>query len=239
MAVSNSRSFEVGKKQSTFDLGAPQWSELNKLGQSKSLKYSWVWLVLTPVMGKALSAVESVKIPFFGPDFVIQASLPFSWHILFFSSLAFAAANLIYILKCPLIVRRYDRYTQMKQDLEADVACEVAILTSYFEGLVCNYPDDLELAQSHADQWETDFRDPATTNNIKIEIGKERQLKVNLDYYQLLPTHQKEAFHRAYIQCDLMHPNYRTACRITYFLGFILLGILVMQNTFFVIKQLS
>jgi hypothetical protein len=88
------------------------WSSLRALGTSRVVKSSYVWLMLVPVGGKCLSAVNDVTtFTILGTEISVHLSLPFSWKAFFFAALAFALADLIWQIKCPDIIKKYANYT--------------------------------------------------------------------------------------------------------------------------------
>lgn len=90
----------------------PVWSNFNALGQSKIVKSSYVWTFVVPVAAKLLSAIPEGAIFQIGSSGLKFAlGVPFSWEMIYYASLSFATATLIYEVFCPEIVKRYSRYS--------------------------------------------------------------------------------------------------------------------------------
>ena len=113
------------------------WSLLEKIQRIKLIKSMYIWLILVPIIAKSLSKVEEVaNVKVFEYSFALDLGLPFSWKVFYFSALCFAAANLIYLLRCYLIVKEHRNYSEFKeagkgvhqlQTYAADVGFEVDI----------------------------------------------------------------------------------------------------------------
>ena len=93
------------------------WSSLNYVGRTRALRTSYFWLLFVPLAAKALERFDAmVAIPFLGSKQMLTLSLPFSWQMFYFSSVAFAIATFIYTWKCPRIVRDYDRLSDFTEE---------------------------------------------------------------------------------------------------------------------------
>ncbi|OPL17254.1 MAG: hypothetical protein AVO38_05490 [delta proteobacterium ML8_D] len=58
-----------------------------------------IWIVIVPVSAKILSN-----------DWISEwnLSLPFTWYLFFFSALSFSVGNILFLFRCPLIVKEND-----------------------------------------------------------------------------------------------------------------------------------
>lgn len=128
-----------------------KWSSLNKLGQSRLLRSSWIWLVIVPVVSRAMASVQSpLDFSRFVPGLRLDLTLPFSWHRFYISALLVAIAGGIYALRCPEIVKRFETYA----DFEADGRA-IDYLNETIRKL-CLYPEG------------TTTRDLLLTSRVKI-----------------------------------------------------------------------
>jgi len=82
----------------------PRWSQLNALGESRILRSSYLWLVLVPVAAKFIDVLPK-EFEAFSTSIRMDFELPFSWTLFYFSSVAFAAASLLYATRCPSVVK--------------------------------------------------------------------------------------------------------------------------------------
>ena len=92
-----------------------RWSSIRAISNKKMVKNSYLWLVLVPVIARALSQLdEETQIHLFGGEFYIKTSLPFAWQMLFIAAIFFAIASLIYRLYCPDIIKLYKNYREFE-----------------------------------------------------------------------------------------------------------------------------
>lgn len=88
----------------------PTWSQLNQFGESRALRTAPVWAVLIPIPAKLMSLLpDEIPLGEVGAESVslslVDLDIPFSWRVLFVSSLLVTLANAIYSLSCPRVVR--------------------------------------------------------------------------------------------------------------------------------------
>jgi hypothetical protein len=93
-----------------------QWSDLRRIGRSRLLRSSYVWLFVVPIAAKALSAASDLaSFSLLGQEFTLALELPFSWKVFYFSAVAFSIASFIYSVWCPSIVRNFEHYMAFLQ----------------------------------------------------------------------------------------------------------------------------
>lgn len=103
------------------------WRMLKAIADSSAVKNSFVWLIIVPLVAKALTGINDVlTFDLFGNSVSINTTLPFSWQHLFWAACWFTVANLIYISRCPEIVKSYKTFT----DFEADAKGQLQINSS-------------------------------------------------------------------------------------------------------------
>jgi hypothetical protein len=75
---------------------------VNSLAKLKLNKSSYYFLVIAPIIVKAL---EKVNNPFFmkvgGSDIQINLEPPFSWYLFYFGAVAIVIGSLLYQIFCP------------------------------------------------------------------------------------------------------------------------------------------
>lgn len=84
------------------------WSVLKKSGQSRVLKTSYMWLVLVPVLARALQAVPDTVQVVWPAEFPLHLKLPFSWRCFYWSAICVALADLLFLLRCPSLIKDHD-----------------------------------------------------------------------------------------------------------------------------------
>src|SRR5688572_21172664 len=80
----------------------PTWSDLYEIGSSKIVNSSFIWMVLLPIIARALTTIES--------KYQIQVQIPLNFYLLYVAALVFAAASTSYHLFCPKLVQRAPNY---------------------------------------------------------------------------------------------------------------------------------
>jgi hypothetical protein len=86
------------------------WRELAKLGNKKLVQRMYIWLFITPSTVKLLDTLENWMIESFQNNIQVDLSLPFSWWLFFFASLAFTIGNIWFSIFCPNIIRNHANY---------------------------------------------------------------------------------------------------------------------------------
>jgi len=75
----------------------PNWVAMRTFGQSKILKSSYFWFVFVPICSKIIQHV---------PD-LVAIGLPFSWKAMFFASVSFTLASILFSWRCPALIRDF------------------------------------------------------------------------------------------------------------------------------------
>lgn len=95
----------------------PLWDGLNRLGKSRILKTSYVWLLLVPMVAKALAAIEDpLVLDGISQGLRIHITLPFYWWLFYFSAVAVSIAGAIYSLVCPKLVREFNNLAEYRAE---------------------------------------------------------------------------------------------------------------------------
>ena len=91
------------------------WSQLKKLNAVKFINTMYVWIFIVPILVKALENIgDTAKLTIFSHTFIAQLSLPFSWVLFYFSAMSFAAANIIFQIWCPNIIKEQSDYSEFR-----------------------------------------------------------------------------------------------------------------------------
>ncbi len=82
------------------------WSSLERLASTRPVSSTYIWLLVVPIISKLMaSAPDSASFNVLGQPMTIDLRLPFSWEAFFFAALSFTVANLVFVLKCPKIIK--------------------------------------------------------------------------------------------------------------------------------------
>lgn len=86
----------------------PTWQAIAALGRLKAVKTSFFWLVAVPPVAKMLSTLERTLHFVVGEQqLTVVLELPFSWKVFYTSSLFIALATLLYLVRCPKLIREH------------------------------------------------------------------------------------------------------------------------------------
>ena len=87
------------------------WQFLNGFFKPEITRFFISWFALTPIVVKITQNMPSTICIPVGENFIpIEIHLPFRWELLWFASLAYAVAFVLYIFLCPGFVKRYTNY---------------------------------------------------------------------------------------------------------------------------------
>lgn len=185
------------------------WDDLNRVGKSRLLQSSYVWLLLVPMAAKALSAIENPLIlKGISDGLRIHVALPFSWHVFYFSAVSVSIAGVIYTLFCPKLIRSFSNYAEYRS-----------------EGRGQEYL--LRYAQTEMHQGDT--LKAGWDNAVLTEEVKDT--KSEIEYATL--------FWKIHLEENKKSPFWRLACFSLYAVGLILVLIVLTQNFIFVVSALS
>ena len=95
----------------------PTWEGLNRLGKSRLLQSSYVWLLIVPMAAKGLSTInDPIVFTGIGEGLRISVTLPFSWKLFYFSAVAISVAGLIYTCACPELIRNFTTFREFQSE---------------------------------------------------------------------------------------------------------------------------
>jgi len=101
------------KKKPLLDQYRTHWQWYREFFSVAILRYFVVWFSIVPVALHILQAVPAViHVGSWSID--IRPSLPFSWTTLWFASLAYTVALIIFTVRCPDFIKKHPSYTYYK-----------------------------------------------------------------------------------------------------------------------------
>ena len=210
------------------------WLKISEIGNSKLVKTMLIWLFLTPILAKSLAPINSIHFGFLEENKNINLSLPFSWEIFFFCALAFTIANIIYIYKCPILIRKYKNYSDFKEKDNS-----LYLMVSYFEEhskkiklindlsyktfvVVSTYSPSIDIVK----EWTSD-----DTSNVNWNKGID-SLKHSKDDYKT------DIFSSFRIILADISPFFSWLCFSLYTMGYLGIVWVIYENILFVYNQL-
>ena len=190
-------------------LKIPKWDDLNRLGKSRLLQSSYVWLLLVPMAAKALSAIENPLILTGISDGLrIHIALPFSWHVFYFSAVFVSIAGVIYTLFCPKLIRSFGNYAKYRSEGRGQ------------EYLLGYSQTEMHQGNTLEDGWDNAV--------LTLEV---KDTKNESEYAAL--------FWKIHTEENKKSPIWRLACFSLYAVGLVLVLIVLTQNFIFVVSALA
>lgn len=219
---------------------ASEWSKLRTLGNNRIIKSSYFWMIMVPIAAKALDPMpDKLVFSWFDPDFQISLTLPFSWGLFFFASIAFAAATLIYSWKCPAIVKLYRSFNDFRE-----VAMERQLL-HHFYGIVRT--SSIWRSNHHKAQRNVIIREFATFTRTGGATLSDNEINTAFDkgtaaeHIARLGVKSEQVGHAfTYLQhmADWQHLWARRTCWSLYAIGFVFLALVMIQNGVYVFRSM-
>lgn len=164
--------------------------------------------------------------------------LPFSWEVFFYSAVAASAANLIYLWKCPPIVKDYPSYLEFKEQGKGN-----EILRKEFSQLITEHYKKLNSAhlQKNMEEYYRTYCDIYGNFDVGKELEKieERPFPTALNVIQMtyiIEPKLPEAFWFIRNFADDLNPGFRIFCFLFYALALLLVTFVMLQNIWFVLR---
>jgi hypothetical protein len=203
---------------------APKWSAFNQLGKSRISKSTYIWIVTVPLLSKLICKIgPEIRIPIISQHAILTLGLPFSWKIFYFSSLAFGLATIIYSIKCPEIIRKYNRYSQFKEEGKG-------------QRQIIDYLIQATIPHANGSMQIISFDE--INKFVNLISDEPTSIKTLEDAYNMKIVGERIDYSFWYVRSRLELSGYwaRISCGILYLIGFSLLLILLAQNTWYVLR---
>jgi len=202
----------------------PSWNWIARVGNNKITKSSYYWVFFVPFIAKIIEKLPEIP----------SLELPFSWKIFFFSSLCFGIGTLLYNWKCPDLVKKYESWEKYKK-----VGLTKGQLLVFFSnwlrnnGVIRTAENDIV---THNEVVKTVYE--KFSDNSRPDLLQIKDAWYSAKYMPIQDKLENEAFW--YIR-SLMYNDklkYRIIIGTIYAIGFILIGLLIAINTYYVIKAI-
>ena len=194
------------------------WNDLRKMGNAKFVSSMYIWIFIVPIIAKMFEFIETdiINLVIFEQVIPFNTNLPFTWTMFYFSALFLALGNLIYIIKCPKIIKDHPSYQSY-----LDEGKQLKQLAQYSEDI--------------------DFDWSRLSNDVdkkisQIKVG--RLTDVKKDNHKLSNMNKEDPVHYfwpIHQEADVKHIIHRTLCFYSFIIGFSLFGLVVFQNSITVI----
>ncbi len=208
------------------------WLSISEIGNSRVVRSMLIWMIITPVLAKAFSSVNSVNFSIFKTDQAIILSLPFSWQVFFFCALSFTIANIIFLIKCPPLIRKYNNYADFEgkdnslyllvnhfndhvtDKMVRDNCVEIGVIVSKYS------PSSIV-----AREWTSD---DTSEINWRKEIDSLKHASA---------SNKADLFASLRIVLSKLYPTWTKICLTFYGLGFLGIAIVILQNVAYVYEH--
>lgn len=115
------KSINLIKKKNIMDIDkfiyrTISWQNFRDFFNITIFKYFVTWFAIFPIAAKILEKIPNeVNIPFDNVIYTITIGLPFKWQILWFASLSFVFAYILYVCCVPKFITKYFNYKYYKE----------------------------------------------------------------------------------------------------------------------------
>lgn len=107
------------------------WDLVKSIGDSRALKSSFLFVLIVPIFAKLLLNIpDKIVVPLFNVAWELGLTLPFSWVLFFYASLACSIGNLIYLFRCPEVVKNYKEHSDFDKHNRNGIFIRTLILMS-------------------------------------------------------------------------------------------------------------
>lgn len=166
----------------------------------------YIWIFLVPVAAQLLYNVSDVAtFTIFGYSFRVELELPFSWKVFYFSAICFALANIIYSIRCPTLIKDHPSYSSFTSEGKPNWH-----LRGYAEEVGIKF-----------EEYKDELRE-----NMELE----KNYGVNIEDQEW----NQSLFWHIFWSADRKRQVAYYATLLLYFIGFILIGYVVLQNMYWV-----
>lgn len=203
-----------------------KWLDISVLGRSYIVKSFSVWFLVVPFIIKILDQIpESVSILMWEKEFTFSLNTPFpnQIYIFYFASVLFAMGNVIYSLRCPLVIKSYRGFSEYKE-MDGSSASLLYALEVF-----C---DSKELGERDREAVVFDFVDKYCELDCKEECIAKESWYSKLSYCRVSERQIANIFSHVRDTVNYLHRRSRQACALFYIVGIILVAYILCQNVY-------
>jgi len=210
------------------------WEQINELGRLKIFRLPIIIFVFLPIILKIIEKVpKTIEIPILNKVIIITIGLPFSWKVLYCSSLFFTFASMLYFIYCPKIIKRFQDYKGFKESGLTASFLHKELTKCINKKTKGNNTSDLVRFILKKNIHSLDkIRDKDEIENII------RYLDPILKSNSSEDTAAKSSFHFIYTASQYRHNIIRLATIASYTIGIILIVIIISQKVYYVLTNI-
>lgn len=187
------------------------WQNLKSAAKLPFVGSMYIWIFLVPIAATALENIpETGSFLIFGENIRLNLSLPFSWVVFYFSALAFAAANVLFKVGCPSIIKENESFSDFKASRKG-----ITHLDKYLFEAGMNWEGLRQALEKEGQHF---------YDNMQIEV------------YERDPEPLQREFWMVMRYADNWARSTRYLAALSYLFAFTLIGIVLAQNLASVFK---
>ena len=210
------------------------WILVNSLGKMRFSRTSYYYLVIIPIIVKALDKLNSPLLLKLGESNIqINLELPFSWYLFYFGALSISIASLLYQIYCPELIKNFRNYGEFLDAGESDsylarISQKHNITPFNWGSLGIPYIVEKKTETVKSTTSSRRFEPPVRTQETITDY------KHNIKYQE----DRKDAFNRIYSEVKFSNQKIINTSFFLYFSGFAAFTWVIIQNIVFVIKHI-
>lgn len=222
------------KSKSKKNDNSISWIIVNSLGKLKFSRSSYYYLVIIPILVKALDKVNNPLLLKIGESGIpINLELPFSWYLFYFGALAIAIGSILYQIFCPELIKNYRNYGEFLDAGESD---------NYLDNVSRKYKLSTFflpfLGEPYLEEKKTEKIEIAPKRRFEQPTYEEYEKVVDYKHNIKYQEERKNAFNKLYNEIKFSNKKIRYISFSLYMIGFASFVWVIIQNIYFVIRYL-
>lgn len=219
------------------------WQNLKVLFNPTVTRLFISWFAITPIIVKAFEDVpEEVLLPT-KPPIELQLDLPFNWVLLWFASLAYAIAFLIYTFACPRFLKQYRDHESYRVKGHSP---RWLVWEFYYAWLTISKSEKAKLLErleekafaSESDEEETEKPEVSGDETRFVFVHLDKKYKVSANE-NLKPNQETEYFWEIFGRWAASKPIARNVAWFLFSVSISIAGFVTLQNICFVISRIG
>ena len=197
------------------------WDTIKGFGEAKALKASYVFLIMVPLAARFLDGgPNKLLFNFHGNQFVFNLTVPFSWTVLYVSAILASIAGVMYEMICPKLVKDYSNFAAFE-----NAHRDGSHLNSSIDWLSM-LPLDTDLDEKIRRMKDLYNSDPIDNARVIESLTGEMKTRPK-DFYFVRDA------------SNLALPLSRLTISIAYFVAFLCLGYVLLENVYYVFRHVG
>jgi hypothetical protein len=237
----------------------PTWSELSAIGKNRLVTRTYLFLLLVPFMVTILSKIE-ISVGENADKFQLLRAIPFSWKVFFWCAFFFTLGSVLYQLFAPKIVRDnrtwhdfenagktwghlmgysldigidYDKWWKVLDDASNNDEFDAETFINSYSGLDRTHLAFVYINQRMQKQTMSPLFSQFDPPEVTFKRSESHKKNLKEDDHE----NNKITFWNIYEHASNYNIWAKRICYISFILGFILLGWLLLSNVWIVLSK--